>query len=157
MKVGRKNVYDTKIKPFLPQIAAWRRNGVQEKKIIQALDVSIDAFYRYKKTKKELYDTLLYSKELADLEVENAVFKKATGRIILTETKTEITALPDGSKQEKTTETKKETPPDTKAAIFWLKHRKKSKWNDIDTDSDATNEELLKLVAEVIMGENDDK
>ncbi len=56
--------------------------------------------------------------------VERALLKRALGYDYV-ETRTEET-----DKGFKKTETTKHVPPDTKAAVFWLKNRRPDRWSD---------------------------
>ena len=52
-KVGRKNVYDTNIKPRLAEIKEWRKVGATIENMCKALDVSETTFYKYLNEKEE--------------------------------------------------------------------------------------------------------
>lgn len=99
------------------------------------MGVSKNTFYRWKKESKEFLNLLKESKDTADREVENALFKSATGFV-----------GPD----------EKYYPPNTTAQIFWLKNRKKDDWRDKrETDVNVTtpvSETALKVEA-ILKGE----
>ncbi len=87
-----------------------------------------------------------------DTKVENALLRRAVG-YEYTETRVE-----ESDKGSKVIEITKHLPPDTKAAIFWLKNRQPGRWSDrqilehedyteIDEAMEAlSTEELLRLV-----------
>ncbi len=87
-----------------------------------------------------------------DTKVENALLRRAVG-YEYTETRVE-----ESDKGSKVTEITKHMPPDTKAAIFWLKNRQPGRWSDrqilehedyteIDEAIESlSTEELLRLV-----------
>lgn len=88
-------------------------------------------------------------KDVADYEVESALFKRAKG-YEYTEIKTK--AGEDGIE---TTTTSKHVPPDTGAAIFWLKNRRADKWRDrpeLEGDSESLKKarDLLEEIDSVI-------
>ena len=82
----------------------------------------------YRNKYSDFNDALKKGKEIADIEVENALFKRAIGykyKEVIKEVK-EI----DGKKSTYIKEVTKEMPGDVGAQIFWLKNRKSNKWKD---------------------------
>lgn len=123
-----KSKYETDVKPRLVEIEAWKRDGLTNEQIMKNLGIGRDSFYRYKDKYSEFSDALKKGKEVADIEVENALFKRAIGykyKEVIKEVK-EI----DGKKSTYVKEVIKEMPGDVGAQIFWLKNRKSSKWKD---------------------------
>lgn len=123
-----KSKYETDVKPRLVEIEAWKRDGLTDEQIFKNLGISKDTFYKYKDKYTDFSDALKKGKEVADIEVENALFKRAIGykyKEVIKEVK-EI----DGKKSTYVKEVIKEMPGDVGAQIFWLKNRKSSKWKD---------------------------
>ena len=123
-----KSKYETDVKPRLVEIEAWKRDGLTDEQIFKNLGISRDTFYKYKEKYTDFSDALKKGKEVADIEVENALFKRAIGykyKEVIKEVK-EI----DGKKTTYIKEVVKEMPGDVGAQIFWLKNRKSSKWKD---------------------------
>lgn len=123
-----KSKYETDVKPKLVEIEAWKRDGLTDEQIFKNLGISRDTFYKYKEKYADFSDALKKGKEVADIEVENALFKRAIGykyKEVIKEVK-EI----DGKKTTYVKEVIKEMPGDVGAQIFWLKNRKSSKWKD---------------------------
>ena len=123
-----KSKYETDVKPRLVEIEAWKRDGLTDEQICKNLGIVKDTFYKYKEKYADFSDALKKGKEVADIEVENALFKRAIGykyKEIIKEVK-EI----DGKKSTYIKEVVKEMPGDVGAQIFWLKNRKSSKWKD---------------------------
>nr|DAS87516.1 MAG TPA: terminase small subunit [Caudoviricetes sp.] len=123
-----KSKYETEVKPRLIEIEAWKRDGLTDEQIFKNLGISKDTFYKYKDKYTDFSDALKKGKEVADIEVENALFKRAIGykyKEVIKEVK-EI----DGKKSTYVKEVIKEIPGDVGAQIFWLKNRKSSKWRD---------------------------
>lgn len=77
MAGGRPDKYESHVKPKLHIITAWARNGLTDKQIAENLNVAYSSFMKYKKDFPELSESLRVSKEVADLAVENALYKKA--------------------------------------------------------------------------------
>ena len=123
-----KSKYETDVKTRLVEIEAWKRDGLTDEQIFKNLGISRDTFYKYKEKYTDFSDALKKGKEVADIEVENALFKRAIGykyKEVIKEVK-EI----DGKKTTYVKEVIKEMPGDVGAQIFWLKNRKSSKWKD---------------------------
>ena len=123
-----KSKYETDVKPRLIEIEAWKRDGLTDEQICKNLGISVDTFYKYKIKYTEFSEALKKGKEVADIEVENALFKRAIGykyKEVIKEVK-EI----NGKKTTHVKEVIKEMPGDVGAQIFWLKNRKSSKWKD---------------------------
>lgn len=135
-----KSKYETDVKPRLVEIEAWKRDGLTDEQIFKNLGISRDTFYKYKEKYTDFSDALKKGKEVADIEVENALFKRAIGykyKEVIKEVK-EV----DGKKSTYVKEVIKEMPGDVGAQIFWLKNRKSSKWKDkqdIDIEDNNVN------------------
>lgn len=123
-----KSKYETDVKPRLIEIEAWKRDGLTDEQIFKNLGIGRDSFYRYKDKYSEFSDALKKGKEVADIEVENALFKRAIGYRYKEKIK-EVKEI-DGKKTVFIKEVEKEMPGDVAAQIFWLKNRKSSKWKD---------------------------
>nr|DAR43520.1 MAG TPA: terminase small subunit [Caudoviricetes sp.] len=81
--------------------------------------------YDWKNKHPEISEALKKGKEIVDIQVENALLKRALGYEYMEE-RVEISEK-DGRKVIQTTKT---VPPDTTAQIFWLKNRRPDKWRD---------------------------
>ncbi|WP_144519954.1 hypothetical protein, partial [Bacillus thuringiensis] len=68
-------------------------------------------------------------KEVSDREVENALFKRATG-YTYEEVTVERVQNEDDCESVETKRVKRQVPPDSTAIIFWLKNRKPQAWRD---------------------------
>lgn len=130
LKRGRKSYWEARIQPRLLEIAAWCRDGYTDKQICETIGISVVTFCKYKQTEIELIKVLKVNKQIADLTVENSLYKRAVGfsyEEITNETRTNK----DGeiiSRHIK--KIKKIVLPDTTAQIFWLKNRKQKEWKD---------------------------
>ena len=78
-KGGRPSKYETHVKPRLLEVAAWARDGLIDEQIAQNLGVAASTFATYKNKYPELSETLKRNKAIVDIEVENALFKRALG------------------------------------------------------------------------------
>ena len=113
----------------LLQIGAWARNGLTDEDIAHNMGISCSTLYDWKSKHPEISEALNINKAVADIIVENALFKKAVGCTVKETIKSTI-KNPDGTVTETTTEKTRELPPDTTAGIFWLKNRKPKDWRD---------------------------
>ena len=66
-------------KEVLLRIQGWARDGLTEAQIAENLDVSYATFRRYKKASEQIREALKNSKDIADRNVENALYKRAMG------------------------------------------------------------------------------
>mgnify|MGYP000749226570 FL=1 len=123
-----KSKYETDVKPRLVEIEAWKRDGLTDEQICKNLGISVDTFYRYKAKYSEFSEAIKKGKEVADIEVENALFKRAIGYTYKEVTK-EVKDI-DGKKSTFIKEVTKVVPGDVAAQIFWLKNRKSNNWKD---------------------------
>ena len=158
-KGGRKSRYISHIEPRLEEIAAWARDGLTDAQICELLNVATVTFIKYKKEKTELINALRITKGIADLRIENSLYKRALGFEYNEET-TEFVNNGEGKAIVKTKRvTKKYIPPDTRAADIWLRNRKPIEWREklhiehagnIDsTIKNMTEEEVDKRIAEL--------
>ncbi len=123
---GRKTKYDPNTFPLLAE--GYARDGLADYQISKNLGVSIDSFYKYKKRYPEFAEALKKGRKPVNIEVENALLKKAIG-YEYEKTKT-VKKIVDGKQ---TVEVHKETvvvSPSEAAIIFWLKNRLPKKWRD---------------------------
>ena len=146
--MARKSKYDTMIKPKLDIIEGWARNGLTLDDIAHNLGVGKTTFFKYIKTKQELKIALDNGKEVADIRVENALYRKATG-YFSKEQKIVQVRNSDGSTTHEVIEYDKWNEPDTTAMIFWLKNRKPESWRDKVEIGDTTGEQMMLMIGEV--------
>lgn len=74
-----RNKYHTHVEPKLLLIEAWARDGLIDEDIAKKLGVAYSTFRKYRDEQEALSAALKRGKEVADVEVENALFKRATG------------------------------------------------------------------------------
>lgn len=102
-------------------LAGWARSGLTDEQIAHNMGISRETLYQWKRKYSDIADTLKNNKEIADIAVENALYKRAIGYSYTETTK-------EDGKVIKTVE--KEVVPDTTAQIFWLKNRQPERWRD---------------------------
>ena len=139
-KRGRKSVYDTVIKPRFDDILYWLRHGATEEQVYKNLGISKNAFYTYKKEKREFYDLLKKGQESLVEQLRGALIKKALG-FEYKESK-RITKYEDGNEIIQTEEYTKQSLPDVAAANLLLKNYDKENWSNDPRSDDFKREEL---------------
>ncbi|ANU42200.1 transposase [Flavonifractor plautii] len=126
-------------------LEGWARDGLTDEQLAQKMEISPSTLYEWKAKYPEISEALKKGKEIVDIQVENALLKRALGYEYMEE-RVEISEK-DGRKVIQTTKT---ALPDTTALIFWLKNRRPDKWRDkpeVPGDSDG-----LKRAKELLEG-----
>lgn len=149
-KRGKKGKYEEWLtKEKLELITGWCRNGLSDEQIAHNMGIHITTFYGWKNKYKEFDEAMKIGKEVADLMVENALFKRACGFIL--EDKKEVYSEKDGLKTETVTKT---VPGDVNAQMFWLKNRCPDKWREkMELDQNVSSDQdvcILMPVAEFL-------
>ena len=121
----------------LTLVQGWARDGLTEPQIANNLGISLASLSNYKIKYVEFLDALKKGKEVVDLEVENALLKKAMGYNVKIKKvfKVKDVIYENGKRVRETerletAEEEMHVPADTTAEIFWLKNRQKEKWRD---------------------------
>jgi DNA-binding XRE family transcriptional regulator len=60
-------------------IGQWKRNGATNEDIAKKLEINEVTLYRWKKDNERLCNVLKYTREIADLRLENRAFEMAMG------------------------------------------------------------------------------
>ena len=124
----------------LHAIEGWARDGLADTQIARNMGISYSTFKEWLHRFPAILSTLKKGKAPVDVEVENALLKRAKG-YRYTEVTTEYEMVDTGEvdKDGKPVLTKrvksvrsveKEVAPDTGAAAFWLKNRRPDRWKD---------------------------
>lgn len=148
----------------LLKLESWARDGLTDEQLAKNMGINPATLYEWKKKYSEISETLKRGKEVVDIQVENALLKRALGYDYEEETK-EMTyatnefgeALYNAMGNRITTlstvkSVKKQVAPDTTAQIFWLKNRRPDKWRD-RKDVDVTGS--LEHDVNIIIGGED--
>ena len=115
----------------LLQLESWARDGLTDEQIAANIGISRKTLYEWKSKYSDICDTLKRGKEVVDIQVENALLKRALGYTYKEVTREKI-FNPETGQYElmPTKEVTKEVVPDTTAQIFWLKNRRPEQWRD---------------------------
>lgn len=135
---GRPSKYDPNMNEQVYKLCLL---GATDKQIADFFNVSEATINNWKISEPEFLESLKKGKEDADYTVAESLFKRATGYKCITQKafKVKDTQNGVGSKERiEVVEVEEAYPPDTTAAIFWLKNRKPDKWRD-KQEIDQTN------------------
>ena len=143
----------------LLQLESWARNGLTDEQIASNIGIRRETLYDWKKRFPNISNALKRGKAVVDIQVENALLKRALGYSYKEVTKERVLDPETGlAGMMITKEVTKEVVPDTTAQIFWLKNRKPEEWRarkDMKVDAEVNNpfkelttEQLLKLVGD---------
>ena len=118
-------------------LEAWARDGLTDEQISDKIGVSRSTLSDWKAKYPDISDALKRGKEVVDVEVENALLKKALGikETVLKPIKVKEVLYEDGKRIKETerieyAEEELYIPPETAAIIFWLKNRRPDLWRD---------------------------
>ena len=133
----------------LTLLEGWARDGLTEVQIARKMRIGERTLTDWKTRFPAILAALKKGKEVVDIEVENALLKRALG-YEYTETMVE-----ESENGFKTRKTKKFIPPDVTAQIFWLKNRRPEVWREkqvveVSEESLAKAKEILGGVGSVI-------
>ena len=126
-------------------LEAWARDGLTDEQLAHNMGIRRSTLAAWKKKYSDISDALKRGKEVVDIEVENALLKRAKGFQY-----DEVT-LEGGIETKRVT---KMVAPDTGAAAMWLKNRQPDKWRDhpVDTQTDQAENNLLEEIRESAKG-----
>ena len=110
----------------LLRLSAWARDGLTDEQIASNMGIAIRTLYVWKEKHVQIVHALKTSKALADIAVENALYKRALG-YEYEETTKEANGAGEPTKLKSI---RKHVPPDVAAMIIWLKNRKPDTWRD---------------------------
>lgn len=118
----------------LLKLEAWSRDGLTQADIAHNCGCSLSTLKDWICKYPAIADALKRGREVADIRVENALYKRAVGydyEEVITE---------KGPKGVLVRTVKKHVPPSEVAAFFWLKNRKPEVWRDKRAEyADRTN------------------
>lgn len=136
-KGGRPSKYEELVKPRLLEIEAWCRDGATDKEVAKALGIAESTLNLYKGRFPEFSEALKRTKAVADIQVENALFKKAVGYNAVVKKTVKVKVVKYDPQTGRKTEEREELkeaedevhiPADTTAQIYWLSNRAPDRW-----------------------------
>lgn len=78
-KRGRKNKYETDVKPYFDKITEWLENGATERQIAQNLGIAYSTFNKYKSEKIELTKLIKKGRQSVVAKLRGALIERALG------------------------------------------------------------------------------
>ena len=160
-KVGDNCVAKSKADEWLDQdkltlLEGWARDGLTDEQIANNIGISRSTLFEWRKNNQDISNALKKGKEIVDIEVENALLKKALGYNVPIQKAFKIKEViyQDGKRLKETerieyAEEQVHVPADTTAQIFWLKNRKPDKWRDKVVDTE--NEEAITNATDILV------
>lgn len=135
----------TDFKPEFVKIAAHlcEKLGATDREVADYLNVAESTIYKWKLEHPEFSEALKINKDACDGRVEKSLYRRAMG---YSHDAVKISVNAQG--METITPFTEHYPPDTTAAIFWLKNRKPNEWRD-KTDHEHTGKDGKDLIPEV--------
>src|SRR5690554_6394369 len=125
-KIGRKGKYhDWLTEEGLTKKEGWARARLPDERITHNIGIAVGTLYDWKNRFSEFSEALKKGKAVVDIQVENALLKRALG-YEYEETKVMVDA--DGKKRVE--RIKKQVQPYVTAQIFWFKNRRPDRWRD---------------------------
>jgi DNA-binding XRE family transcriptional regulator len=121
-KRGRRSAYRPE---YAVQAAKLTKLGAIDSELADFFGVSEQTLNAWKKRYPDFLESIKSGKSLADAEIADSLFNRAKGY-----EHDDLDLRVIGGKLRKTKITK-HYPPDTTAAIFWLKNRQPEKWRDV--------------------------
>lgn len=132
-KVGRPSEFKPE---FCEQTEKLCRLGATDGDLAEFFGVADRTIDAWKQKHPEFLRSIKEGKVLADINVANSLYKKATGYTM------QIEKLIGRGEQRQVVTLNVDIEPDTTAAIFWLKNRRKDYWRDKqDVDLNVYNHE----------------
>ena len=120
-------------------LEGWARDGLTYEQIAHNMGIGLTTLKEWRQKEPTIQSALKKGKEVVDIEVENALLKRALGyTITLKKQKVDKEGCVHDLFEDV------HVPGDTTAQIFWLKNRKRQQWRDkVEYSND--NGELNKL------------
>ncbi|WP_313707775.1 terminase [Atlantibacter hermannii] len=98
--------------------------GYTDEQLADFFTVAVSTISKWKLDHSEFSEAVKKGKDLVDAEVVDSLYQRAMGYVA---PDTDIRVIDNKIVK---TQIKKHYPPDTAAAIFWLKNRQKKAWRD---------------------------
>ena len=130
----------TKYKPeYVDQAFKLCLLGSTDEEMADFFEISVATLYNWKNEYPEFLEATKNGKEKADANVANRLYNRAMGYSHEEDKIFQYEGMPV------IVPTEKHYPPDTTAAIFWLKNRQPSKWRD-KQDIDMSIKDMPEII-----------
>ena len=148
----KQRIKDWETPEALTRLGGWAKDGLTNEQIAQNMGIDVSTLYRWIKRSPDICEALKENKEIADRNVENALYKSALGYSYVEVTK----ERDETGMMVVTKEVTKEVKPNPTSIIYWLKNRMPKVYRDhpeLTTDA-ADNPILTSLMALLDKGGN---
>jgi hypothetical protein len=98
--------------------------GATDEQLADFFNVAVSTVNLWKENHPSFSESIKRGKQVADAEVANSLYRRALGYSHPED------KIFNNAGEEMVVQTTKHYPPDTTAAIFWLKNRQKAQWRD---------------------------
>lgn len=144
-KLGRPNLYTSRIEPYLDLIAKLRAEGKDDKYIYTLLKVSERTFYTHKSIIDEFSQSYENGNDIVLKKIENSLYELALGKAVKRTSITRTSAEGAISYEEKI----EYLPPDKIAAFFVLTNRRGDDWKHKQEVVNPSVDETLEAIKEL--------
>lgn len=141
------------------RVEGWARDGLTDEQIARNMGVAYSTFRDWIGKFSALSASLKKGKAPVDIEVENALLKRATGYTVKLKKPIKVKTTKRVTGKGEVTEERIEyadeeqyIPPDTTAQIFWLKNRRPDKWRDKRDEAPQQSNDLLQSLIDLERG-----
>lgn len=124
----------------LALLAAWARDGMTDDQLCDKdhLAISRTTLWQWRKDHPKIANALKINKEIADIRVENALYKRALGYTAQVRKTFKVRRVKYSADGRKISEEERlevgvdevHIPADVTAQIYWLKNRRPEQWRD---------------------------
>jgi hypothetical protein len=142
MGAGRPSDYED---AFAEQATKLCALGATDMELADFFGVDVRTIYRWKHSHDEFCQALKAGKDAADERVERSLFQRATG---YEQDEVKI-FMPANAAAPVYATYRAKIAPDTTAAIFWLKNRRKDEWRDKQDVEHGVSGQLADLLARI--------
>jgi hypothetical protein len=135
----------SKFKPeFIAQAEKLCALGATDMEVADFFEVEVRTLYRWKAENDAFCQALKAGKDVADERVERSLYARANG---YEHDEVDIRVVQGAIVQ---TPIRKYYPPDTTAAIFWLKNRRAAQWRDKQDVEHSGQVQVTKVTRTVV-------
>lgn len=139
--MARPGKYETHIKPYLKQIAEWKKSGATDKQIAEKLGVAMSTWCDMKNKHPEFSEVLKHSVDLFVADLRGELARLAFKHTIQTK-KVYTTTASDGTEKRHTEITEKEVDGDIAAIHLLLKNLDRDNWAENPQGLELRKQEL---------------
>lgn len=135
MPAGRPTAYQ---EDYAKQAEKLSQLGATDQEIADFFEIDVRTVYRWKHDHEDFCQALKTGKDIADDRVERSLYQKAIG---YEQDEVKI-FMPGGAEEPVYAPFRAKVAPDTTAAIFWLKNRRRKDWQDVNKTEHSFSEDV---------------